>query len=102
MAEQYEPGIQRIFYRAANFATDLIVTVNLVDPDLKNDVRIVLDEVDKEGIPGLYCFEHFFREGNYIAYFYEGDELKWSQAYSIRKESKGGFRSFLGSNVINT
>ena len=102
MAEQYEPGRQRIFYRAANFATGLTVTVNLVDPDLNNDTTIELDEVDMESIPGLYCFEYTFREGNYVAYFYEGGALKWSQAYSIRKNLVGGFRPFLGDNVINT
>jgi len=101
MAERYAPGCQRIFYRSANFTTDLVVTAKLIDPDL-NDVSISLEETNKVRIPGLYHFDFCFREGNYIVYFYEEDILKWSQAYSIRKNVEGGFRSFLGDNVINT
>lgn len=102
MAERYAPGYQRIFYRAANFTTGLAVEVNLIDPELNNDVKIVLQEVDPVRVPGLYFFKYNFREGNYIAYFYEASLLKWSQAYSIRKEYKSGVKSFLGDNVINT
>lgn len=100
MAERYAPGLQRIFYRAANFTTSLAVTANLIDPGLNNDVTILLKEVDKDNIPGLYYFEYTFHEGNYIAYFYEGDVLKWSQAYSIRKNVRCAISPFRGDNVI--
>ena len=89
MAERYEPGIQRIFYRAANFASGLIIRVSFVCPDLIKSVGIILDEVDIIEFPGLYCFEFDFQEGNYVAYFYEGINLKASQAYSIRKPFVG-------------
>lgn len=103
MAERYAPGSQRIFYRAANFTTGLIVKVNLIDPDLNNEITILLGEVDEERVPGLYYFDYIFYEGNYIAYFYEDGVLKWSQAYSIRRNVSGSrSRPFLGPNVINT
>lgn len=65
-------------------------------------LRHETEQIVKDHIPGLYSFQYTFQEGNYIAYFYEGGVLKWSQAYSIRKNVSGGIRPYLGPNVINT
>lgn len=89
MAEQYEPGEQRIYYRASNYGIDLVVKVYFVDPDLKKSDEFILTEVDKElggnDFPGLYYFMYTFYVGNYVAYFYEeGTGRRFVQAYSIR------------------
>lgn len=86
MAERLEPGLQTIFYRAANFKTGLDITVRLLNPDFTKSVPIPLIEVDKEpgDFPGLYYFEYTFHEGNYVAYFYEVvTQRRWCQAYNI-------------------
>lgn len=105
MAEIYLPGDNRIFYHIRTENYDGVkVKVDLLDPDLNNQTNIELIPVI--GIPGLYYFNYTFREGSYVAVYYEikdGEVVrKWSQAYSIRKEVGGGFRPFLGDNVINT
>lgn len=100
MAEIYLPGVNRIFYRATAFKEGLTVTVDLLDPDLNNHIDILLIEI--KDVKGLYYFDYNFREGPYIAYFYENGEGIWSQAYSIRKERSRGFGSSCGNKVINT
>jgi hypothetical protein len=99
MAEIYPPGKNRIFYRATSFKIGLTVTADIIDPDLCSDCSIALTEV--VDVKGLYYFDYTFRVGPYIVYFYENGVETWSQAYSIRKDSKG-FRASPGSNVINT
>ncbi len=103
MAEIYPPGDNRIFYHIRANSDSVSVRVDLLDPDLNNHTNIELTPA--AGIEGLYYFDYTFREGPYIAVYFEikNDIVvrKWSQAYSIRKES-GGFRSSPGGNVINT
>ena len=93
MAEQYEPGKQRIYYRAGGFGTDVVVKVYFIDPDLKKSPLepITLTQVDKVNFPGLYYFEYDFLEGNYVAYFYEDTgrqlyyrlEIRWASGVNI-------------------
>jgi len=88
MAEQYEPGTRRIFYRAWKFATGLTVTVQLIHfigLDINKSAITPLYEVDVSQFPGLYCFEYHFLVGNYVAYFYENGIPSTSQAYSIKE-----------------
>lgn len=110
MAELYPLGWNRIFYRATGFNEPAKVTVDLLDPCLVNHVNKELTKVSDVGddVKGLYFFDYnFCCEGPYIAYFYEynkeGEVIEtWSQAYSIRKETKDGSKPFRGDNVINT
>lgn len=99
MAEIYPPGINRIFYRATSFRIGLEIKANIIDPNLCSDIWMILTEITN--VKGLYYFDFNFSVGPYIIYFYENNIEKWSQAYSIRKESSG-FRFSLGDNVINT
>jgi len=88
MAEQYEPGTQKIFYRAWKFATGLTVTVQLIHfigLDINKGDVISLYEVDVSQFPGLYCFDYPFLVGNYVAYFYENGIPSISQAYNIKE-----------------
>ena len=101
MAEQYTPGLQRIFYKSTGLKEDLHIEVTLFDSALNNNATIELTEA--KNIKGLYYFDYTFYEGIYIAYFRENGAERGVQVYSIRKEvGGGGFRSFLGDNVINT
>lgn len=97
MAEIYPPGKNRIFYRATSFKIGLEVKADIICPELCSDGVVILTEVT--GVKGLYYFDYVFKVGPYIIYFYENGVERWSQAYSIRKDSKG-FRT-PGDNVIN-
>jgi len=85
-----------------------LVEVDLLDPSFKNNVKRPLTKVkdsEQHVILGLYSFlATFLKEGTYIAVFYEDGDEKTSQAFSTRRlpTDSGGFRSFLGDNVINT
>jgi len=100
VAEQYIPGLQRIFYKSTGLKKGLDIEVTLFDSALNNNATIVLTEADD--IKGLYYFDYIFYEGVYIARFREDGVESETQVYSIQKESSGGFRPFLGDNVINT
>lgn len=105
MAEIYPLGKNRIFYRTRTLPVPGVVIVNLIDPNLKNDISIEL--IGVEIVSGLFYFEAIFSlEGTYIAIFYEDGKEKIAQSFSTRKlpavvEEIGRFRSFRGNNVIN-
>lgn len=105
MAEIYPLGKNRIFYRPQGFVEGLTVTVDMIDPDLQDDDGVELTEFRA----GLYYFDYYFSiEGTYIGIFYEDGKKRTSQAFSTRKlparvdVTEGGFRPFLGDNVVNT
>ena len=102
MAEQYEPGLQRIFYRSTSFKTGLTVHVELDRSKFDVDtVSIPLEEISNK--MGLYYFDYVFQEGVYLASFFENGVGRGTQVYNIR--SSGGFgsslvRPYLGPSVI--
>jgi len=104
VAEIYPLGQNRIFYRPQGFTPDLDVWVVMVDTNLVRGEKKKLDKLDHKNELGLYYFWYTFsKEGTYVGIFYEGDKKVTSQAYSTRRlPTDGGFRSFLGNNVINT
>jgi len=108
VAEQYTPGLQRIFYSAVQLEESLLVRVTLFDSELNNNNISFLTEAmdDHENvIKGLYYFDHVFSNGVYVAYFHEFRGGKWVergvQVYNIKDDVRGGFRSSRGGNVIN-
>ena len=104
MAEIYPLGKNRIFYRTRTLPVPGIVTVNIIDPNLNNDISTELIGVDI--VSGLFYFEATFSmEGTYVAIFYEDGKEKTAQAFSTRKlpavvEGRDRFRSSPGDNVI--
>ena len=68
MVEFYSTGVNRIFYKAVNFATGKDVTAYVWNPSLvKSDLQIFI-EIES----GLYyCDFDFTTVGSYIARFYE-------------------------------
>lgn len=110
MAEQYIPGKQKIFYKSTGLK-EVYVRVTLFDSELNNHLDWTLlypafDKTTGKLIIGLYWFEHVFYKGIYVAYFQEHYKGEWVdsgvQVYNIKEDFKGGFRSSLGDNVINT
>lgn len=90
MAEIYPPGDNRIFYHIRGDSDGVTIKVDLLDPDLNNHTNIK-ELIPVVGVKGLYYFNFTFREGSYFAVYREirgGETIrKWSQAYSIRKDS---------------
>ena len=102
MAEIYPLGQNRIFYRPRRFVTGLEITVEIIDPGLKNHDEIPVEELEET--PGLYSFVYdFTKEGTYIGIFYEGGEKVTSQAFSTRRipTDGGGVRIVGSSRLIN-
>lgn len=111
MAEQYSFGWNRIFYRSTGFK-GVLTKVDFLDPSLFNHISVnPIKNVDD--IVGLYYVEYTFdQEGIWVGIFEEEYTLdngtksvkKTSQNFRIVKEPefRGGFRLFLGDNVINT
>lgn len=99
MAEQYTPGLQRIFYKSTGLKEGLFIKVTLFDSALNNIA--IYELIEAKNIKGLYYFEHDFYEGVYVAYFHENELEKAVQVYNIKDNIRGGSRPFRGDNVIN-
>ncbi len=101
MAEQYPPGVNRIFYKSTGFIEGLTVSVDILYPDMNDDDGIILIEVGG----GLYYFDYDFPSiGVYAAVFYEDGVKRCPQVYNIRRESGatgGGLVMRFGNGIIN-
>lgn len=101
MAEQYEPGLQRIFYRSTSFK---IVNVRVELDRSKFDVATIsIDLIEVPNKKGLYYFDYVFREGVYLASFFEKEIERGTQVYNIGSSDnsdRGLARPYRGPNVI--
>jgi hypothetical protein len=104
MAEVYQIGTQRIFYRSRQFKTGKVVTMDILDPDLIWIYDVMFTEVGS----GLYFYDfNFLAHGTYVAVVYEDGEKVVSQNFLVTTNT---FPSFFevdtipskGPSVINT
>lgn len=95
MAELYSPGIQRIFYKASKVDENLLVTAKIFDPGLV--VENPYSFVKVPGKDGIYYADvNFYKEGIWIAVFYEDGDEKTVQAYNTKKVLAEGEFEFPG------
>jgi hypothetical protein len=98
VAEQYEEGLQKIFYRATSSKVGLSVSVKISrSTDEEHSTHILLSESIYN--PGVYFFWYVFFEGTYLATFFEDAVSTISQVYSICKERVVVSRA-RGPNVV--
>lgn len=70
MAEVFSKGINKVWYRAANFNSEDGVTVKFNKPDETNDGPMPVPQCCEVGI---YCLEYDFDQlGAWIGVFFEG------------------------------
>ena len=98
MAENYYKGLRRIFYRAAAFNDSVIVTANVLKPDLTNNETFTLTKV--VAVDGLYYLDYNFGIGEYVMVFFEDGVKSGSQAYDIIEQPGGGHHAH-GNKLIN-
>jgi hypothetical protein len=102
MAENYNIGVRRVFYRARKFGEGLAVSMDILDPSLNWMVGLSFTEAGG----GLYYLDfNFATEGTYAALLFEDGTKAVSQNFHITDEP-GGFlisgSTFRGPSVINT
>ena len=89
-------GKNRIFYRAAAFKDGLIVTANILDPNLEEINNIEFVPIGK----GFYYYDYYFnKEGTYLVNFYENGIQMASQAYLVQLIVSSS-TVYKGSNVM--
>lgn len=100
MAENYPVGKNRIFYKATAFRENLVVTVDVLDPQFNKYCGIQLVEVD--GMGGLYYFDFTFEIGTYLMVFYECGQKTVSQVYNALGGGSCNFPAYkIGGSLIN-
>jgi len=86
VAEQYPPGVNRIFYKSTGFKEGLEIQVDILYPNMGNDAGIFLTEVGG----GLYYFDYNFPAvGIYAAVFWENGIKRGAQVYNIKGDFEG-------------
>lgn len=81
MAEVFSVGINHVWYRAANFATGLNVTVKFRKPD--NTLIGPLSVPESEDT-GIYCLDYDFGVlGQWVGIFFEGSLKTSSKIFHI-------------------
>lgn len=91
MAENYNTGVRRIFYRAAGFAEGRVITMDVLSPSLTWKYGLEFTEAGG----GLYYYDfNFSMEGTYAALLYENGKKVTSQNFQVRDE--------LGTRITNS
>jgi hypothetical protein len=93
MAEDYPPGLSRLWYRSSGFKEGQIVTADFRDPHLKKYLGLNFVEAGD----GLYYLDYQFRTlGIHIAIIYENGIKVTSQNFRIIRSgrSRGNLLNF--------
>ena len=81
MAEVFSTGVNRVWYRAAEFATDVDITVKFRKPD---GTLVGLVSVPESEDDGVYYLDYDFNElGQWLGVFFEGDLKTSSSVFHI-------------------
>lgn len=96
MAEQYRPGLQRLWYRSTGFREGIDVRGDFRGPGGICHIGLVfIEESD-----GLYFLDYDFSMiGSYVIVISENGVKKTSQNFFIEKPPSGGGRS--KGNLLN-
>lgn len=86
MAESFSIGVNRVWYRAAKFSTDIDVTVRFRKPDDTLVEPISVPESEDEGV---YYLDYDFNElGQWLGVFFEGGLKTSSSVFHITPKVK--------------
>ena len=101
MADLYEPGMARIYYKSAGFRAGVLVTVDMLLPDFEWVENIRLQDVDG----GVYFFLWYFKNtGSYLGVFKENGVKTFIRQFEVRYLAAGtgtSRRTGSGDNLIN-
>lgn len=104
MADWYEPGIVRIYYKSTGFKPDFVVTADVFLPGGTWVDGVGVDNIGN----GVYCLEYeFVKEGSYLAIFAEDGVKKTIRQFDIKwlvRETSTRSRTIVvgdGGNLIN-
>jgi hypothetical protein len=93
MAENYHTGVNRIWYRAAKFATGVDVKVRFRKPDGTLIESFSVPESEDEGI---YYLDYNFSElGQWLGIFFEGDLKTSSSIFHITPKPNNMFVTYI-------
>lgn len=86
MIVYFDEGVNRVWYKPANFQTGLAVTIRLYDPDLKLRVPTQFTEFQE----GLYYVDfNFDKRGSWIGIVYENGVKVTSDTFSVGMSRPG-------------
>jgi len=82
MVDLFRLGVNRIFYKSRGFNGGMLVSVELVFPNLIDRLGMYLDEFEE----GIYFVDYDFKiTGKYVGIFYENGVKRQVSSFSVIK-----------------
>jgi|SRR3990167_8380870 len=92
MVDIFKPGVNKVFYKSKGFNGGILVTVEMVFPNLVDRIGLYLDEFEE----GVYFLEYNFEFlGKYVGVFYENGKKAQVSSFLVVDST------FLGDSGYN-